>query len=67
MSARFVIAENGYALLMERDGQWIEIAALPGGARALLPASRPVDECALEKSHRDRRGLVDAACSAPAR
>jgi hypothetical protein len=50
MSARFVIAENGYALLMERDGQWIEIAALPGGARALLPASRPVDEGALERA-----------------
>lgn len=50
MSARFVIAENGYALLTERDGQWTEIAALPGGAKTLLPVSRPVDEGALERA-----------------
>lgn len=50
MSARFVIAENGYALLTELDGQWTEIATLPSGAGALLPVSRPVDEGALERA-----------------
>jgi hypothetical protein len=50
MPVRFVIAENGYALLTQLDGPWTEIAALPGGARALLPAARSVDEGALERA-----------------
>jgi hypothetical protein len=50
MPVRFVIAENGYALLMQLDGPWTEIAALPGGARALLPAPCSVDEGALERA-----------------
>ena len=44
MPVRFVIAENGYALLTQQDGPWSEIAALPSGARALLPAARSVDD-----------------------
>lgn len=50
MPVRFVIAEEGYALLTEVSGHWIEITALPRGARALLPASRSVDEGALERA-----------------
>ena len=50
MPVRFVIAEGGYALLTEVGGHWIEIAALPSGARALLAVSRPVDEGALERA-----------------
>lgn len=50
MPVRFVIAENGYALLTQQDGPWSEIAALPSGARALLPAARSVDEGALERA-----------------
>jgi len=40
MPVRFVTAEEGYALLTEVGGQWAEIAALPNGARALLPEMR---------------------------
>lgn len=50
MSVRFVIAEDGYALLTEVDGHWTGIAELPGGAIALLPAARSVDEGALERA-----------------
>lgn len=50
MPVRFVIAEDGYALLREMGGHWSEIAALPGGARALLPAAGSVDEGALERA-----------------
>jgi len=50
MPVRFVIAEEGYALLTEMGGHWTEIAALPSGARALLPGLRRVDEGALERA-----------------
>lgn len=50
MPVRFVIAENGYALLTQLDGQWTEIAALSGGAGALLPVARAVNEGALERA-----------------
>jgi hypothetical protein len=50
MAVRFEITDNGYALLTPVDGQWTKFAALAGGARALLPAARSVDEGALERA-----------------
>lgn len=50
MPARLVIAENAYCLFVAKGDAWIEIAVLAGGAAALLPAMRPVDEGALEQA-----------------
>lgn len=48
MAARLVMDEGRYALLADEHGHWREIAALHGGASALLPPTRRVDESRLE-------------------
>lgn len=48
MPVRLVIAENAYSLLVEQDGAWTELAALPGGAAALIPSTSAVGEAGLE-------------------
>ena len=48
MAARLVIDESRYALLADEQGKWREIAVLHGGASALLPPTRLVDEGRLE-------------------
>lgn len=48
MAARLVINEGRYALLADEQGHWREIAVLHGGASALLPPTRLVDEGRLE-------------------
>jgi hypothetical protein len=48
MAARLVISETQYVLQQARDGRWIDVAVLPGGAESVLPAKGPVDERRLE-------------------
>jgi len=48
MPACFVVSENQYALMEPRDGRWAALAVVKGGAAALLPPTRPVDEAGLE-------------------
>ena len=48
MDARLAITAAGYALSRVRDGNWHELATLPGGAAALLPGSALPDEAAIE-------------------
>lgn len=50
MAARLFIAESAYVLSENRSGEWIELARLPAGARALLEAAAPMDEARLEKA-----------------
>lgn len=48
MTARLVIAEGTYVLQQETDAGWNDLAVLNGGAGALLPATRHLDEAGLE-------------------
>lgn len=48
MTARLVISEDTYTLQQASDAGWNDLAVLPGGASALLPATRPLDEARLE-------------------
>jgi hypothetical protein len=48
MGAGFIIGADAYRLSLARDGLRVELAALAGGADALLRASRPVNEATLE-------------------
>jgi hypothetical protein len=48
MPACLIVSENQYALMESRDGQWAGLAVLNGGAAALLPSTRAVDEAGLE-------------------
>lgn len=48
MSARLLLGEDAYVLSMARDQRWEEVGRLAGGAQALLPGARPVDEGRLE-------------------
>lgn len=48
MTARLIISEATYVLQQETDAGWNDLAVLNGGANALLPASRPLDEAGLE-------------------
>lgn len=48
MTARLVISENTYLLQQATEAGWSDLAVLNGGAAALLPATRPLDEGSLE-------------------
>jgi hypothetical protein len=48
MPVRFVLSEENYVLLEERQGEWAELAVLAGGAAALVRPARPLDEAELE-------------------
>ncbi len=48
MAARLVISETQYVLQQVRGGAWTDLAVLAGGAEALMPSSRAVDERQLE-------------------
>jgi hypothetical protein len=48
MPARLVISAEAYSLLVVQGGGWTEVAALPGGAAALIPSTRAVGEAGLE-------------------
>ncbi|WBY01352.1 hypothetical protein PE066_18090 [Ramlibacter tataouinensis] len=49
MTARLLIAGNGYVLARRADGGgWTELARLAGGAAALLPAAGRIGEAQLE-------------------
>ena len=48
MTVCLVLSERHYALMELRQGEWVEFAVLNGGAAALLPPRRPVDEAGLE-------------------
>jgi hypothetical protein len=48
MTVRLVITDTAYALQQMQDGEWSDVAVLPGGASALLPAAGPLDEAHLE-------------------
>lgn len=48
MTARLVISEATYVLQQESEAGWNDLAVLNGGASALLPAMRPLDEASLE-------------------
>ena len=48
MAARLVISETRYVLQQEREGEWLNVAALPGGAESVLALARTVDEGRLE-------------------
>ena len=48
--ARLVIAEDGYTLLHWQGGRWTELAALAGGASALLPTGYPMNDARLERA-----------------
>ena len=47
-AARLLIADRAYTLQAAQGAAWAEVAALPGGARSLLPDTRAVDERGLE-------------------
>lgn len=48
MTARLVISEDTYVLQQATDTGWNDLAVLAGGASALLPVRRPLDEARLE-------------------
>lgn len=48
MTARLIISEATYVLQQESEAGWNDRAVLNGGASALLPAMRPLDEASLE-------------------
>ncbi|MDB5861157.1 MAG: hypothetical protein JWQ76_4846 [Ramlibacter sp.] len=48
MATRLVIGASSYGLAQARGGAWVELAVLPGGAEALLPAPRRANEAGLE-------------------
>lgn len=48
MTARLVISEDSYVLQQATETGWNDLADLPGGATALLPATRPLHEGSLE-------------------
>lgn len=48
MLTRLTIGASNYRLLRRDERDWTELAVLPGGASALLPHSRPVDQRTLE-------------------
>lgn len=48
MTARLVISEEAYVLQQASDAGWNDLSVLNGGASALLPATRPLDEGRLE-------------------
>ncbi len=48
MTARLVISDDTYVLQQASDAAWKDLALLPGGASALLPPRRPLDEAGLE-------------------
>lgn len=48
MTARLAISEDRYVLQQASDAGLNDLAVLPGGASALLPATRPLDEACLE-------------------
>ncbi|HSI53720.1 MAG: hypothetical protein ACAH21_04725 [Ramlibacter sp.] len=48
MEARLTITASSYVLSYQKDGAWIEVAALPGGSTALLPGDGLPDDAALE-------------------
>src|SRR4051812_36796930 len=48
MPALLVIAATAYSLQLLHDGDWSEIAALPGGAEALVPRGTPINSRSLE-------------------
>ncbi|WP_048441366.1 hypothetical protein [Caenimonas sp. SL110] len=47
MQARLII-DGSYRLARLHEGAWVDLAVLAGGARAVLPGGRPVDQAALE-------------------
>lgn len=47
MQARLII-DGSYRLARLHEGIWVELAVLAGGAHAVLPDGRPVDQAALE-------------------
>ena len=48
MASRLLITDSAYMLSQTRDRQWIELSRLSGGALALLPGVRTLDEGQLE-------------------
>lgn len=48
MTARLVISEDTYVLQQASTAGWSDLAVLNGGAGALLPITRPLDEGSLE-------------------
>ncbi len=48
MPARLIISQAQYLLAQERSRIWADLAVLAGGAEALVPSSRAVDERQLE-------------------
>ena len=48
MLIRLNIEESNYRLLRRGDQEWIELAVLTGGARALMPQDRHVNQSTLE-------------------
>lgn len=48
MVARLAIGADAYVLSQQRGAQWVELAALQGGAAALLRPERDPDQGALE-------------------
>lgn len=48
MTARLVIGESAYVLSQWQAGEWVGLAALPGGAAALIPPPRRADAAGLE-------------------
>ena len=50
MAARLVIGEAEYVLQQARGGSWTDLALLAGGAEALMPSNRAVDERQLESA-----------------
>ncbi|MES2784499.1 MAG: hypothetical protein V4684_03485 [Pseudomonadota bacterium] len=47
MRARLII-DGSYRLTHLHEGAWVDLDVLAGGARAILPGGRPVDQAALE-------------------
>lgn len=48
MPARLIVSDVGYVLQSLQGGSWADVAELPGGAAAIVPSGRAVDERALE-------------------
>ena len=48
MASRLLITDSAYVLSHEKDGRWVELSRLLGGAQALLPGVRRLDEGQLE-------------------
>lgn len=48
MTVRLLITDTAYALQRMQGADWSDVAVLPGGSSALIPAAGPLDEARLE-------------------